>query len=218
MANLKQWLRRLYRSWVAARGRKQLETRDRSKPCRLILGAGYSPVPGWIATDIEWLNLLREEDWSRYFAPNSVTAMLAEHVWEHLTPEEGARAAGLCLRYLVPGGYLRIAVPDGLHPDPKYIEYVRPGGTGAGADDHKILYDYRTMTQMLVGAGFEVDLLEYFDEEHQFHAVDWDPATGMIHRSKRFDERNRGGALAYTSLIVDARKPATVADEERSDP
>lgn len=218
MANLKQWLRGAYRSWLASRGRRELERRDRSKPCRLILGAGYSPVPGWIATDIEWLNLLREEDWNRYFEPNSVASMLAEHVWEHLTLEEGADAAGLCLRYLAPGGYLRIAVPDGLHPDPKYIEYVRPGGTGAGADDHKVLYDYRIMSQMLTEVGFEVQLLEYFDEERQFHAVDWDPATGMIHRSKRFDERNRDGQLAYTSLIVDACKPASASGEKQASP
>jgi len=45
------------------------------------------------------------------------------------------------------GGTLRIAVPDGCHPDPNYIEHVRPGGTGAGADDHQFLYTYKTITE-----------------------------------------------------------------------
>jgi hypothetical protein len=64
----------------------------------------------------------------------------AEHVWEHLMPEQGATAARICHRFLRPGGYVRVAVPDGLHPDPKYVEWVRPGGSGLGAWDHTVLH------------------------------------------------------------------------------
>ena len=56
--------------------------------------------------------------------------------------------------------------------------------------------------------GFETLLLEYFDEHGTFHYQDWSPADGMIKRSKRFDSRNLTRALAYTSIILDARKPA----------
>jgi predicted SAM-dependent methyltransferase len=51
--------------------------------------------------------------------------MLAEHVWEHLTEEEGLAAARACFKYLSPGGFLRVVVPDGLHPDPAYVEWSR---------------------------------------------------------------------------------------------
>jgi len=44
---------------------------------------------------------------------------------------------------------LRVAVPDGFHPNPGYIERVKPGGTGPGAGDHKILYTYRTLSAIL---------------------------------------------------------------------
>lgn len=40
---------------------------------------------------------------------------------------------GKRLRVLKPGGYVRVAVPDGFHPDPAYIEMGRPGGYGTGS-------------------------------------------------------------------------------------
>jgi predicted SAM-dependent methyltransferase len=83
-------------------------------------------------------------------------------------------------------GKIRIAVPDGYFPDPSYIEYVRPGGVGAGADDHKVLYNYILMKEQLQKVGFVVELLEYWDENGAFHYRDWDPIEGgMINRSKR---------------------------------
>jgi predicted SAM-dependent methyltransferase len=127
-------------------------------------------------------------------------------VWEHLTEEDGARAARQCFEYLKPGGYLRVAVPDGFHPDETYIEYVRPGGTGAGADDHKVLYTHKTFAALFERAGFRVELLEYFDSSGEFHFVDWSPEAGTIVRSRRFDDRNAGGTLKYTSIILDAQK------------
>jgi predicted SAM-dependent methyltransferase len=179
----------------------------RARDLRLVIGASGHAPPGWVPTDISSLNLLDERDWRTILAEGSVAAFLAEHVWEHLEPSAGLDAARRCCRYLRPGGRLRLAVPDGLHPDPAYIAAVRPGGTGAGADDHKILYTYRSLENMLEQAGFTVRRLEYFDEAGQFHATDWDPADGKIRRSRRFDQRNAGGKLVYTSLIVDAIRP-----------
>jgi predicted SAM-dependent methyltransferase len=175
---------------------------------RIVVGSAGIFPPGWVPTDIEFLNLLRPADWEQFFAGRQLAAILAEHVWEHLKPADGASAAATCFKYLRPGGRLRLAVPDGFNPDPTYREWVRPGGSGPGGDDHKILYTHESLREVLESAGFEVDLLEYFDAGGQFHFTDWDPADGMIHRSRRFDERNRDGRLGYTSLIVDARKPA----------
>ena len=162
---------------------------------------------GWIPTEIETLNLLRPSDWQKHFSQHTPSAILAEHVWEHLTLADGATAAKICFQYLRPGGHLRLAVPDGFNPDPNYLEWVRPGGTGAGADDHKVLYTHESLSQLLAMAGFKVELLEYFDADGKFHFSDWNPQDGMIHRSRRFDQRNRDGRLDYTSLNVDAHKP-----------
>ena len=187
------------------RFRLRHQTRQRS-PLRIVVGASGVYELDWLPTDIHLLNMLRHEDWNEYFAPSSIDAILAEHVWEHLTPEQALHCAINCRIYLRTGGYLRIAVPDGFHPNPSYIENVRPGGSGLGADDHRVLYTYQSLSQLLEQAGFTVNLLEYFDETGTFHNAEWDPQDGMVHRTWRFDERNRDGKPHYTSLLADAFK------------
>ena len=174
---------------------------------KLIVGAGMTEYNEWISSEKHQLNVLSEKDWVYFFGNRKLTNILAEHVWEHLSLTDAAMANALCYKYLSSGGRLRLAVPDGFFPDKNYIDYVKPGGTGAGADDHKVLYNYKLMKEQLEKVGFKVELLEYWDEEGQFHFTDWDPQKGgMIDRSKRFDERNKNGQLKYTSLIVDAIK------------
>jgi predicted SAM-dependent methyltransferase len=223
MRGMKELLKRLlppslrYRLYTAylrfapihAMRRRQLSQRvaGAGKPLRLIVGAASTRYEGWIPTDEHTLDLLNPADWSHYFQPNSIDAILAEHVWEHLTPVQGRRAAQHCFTYLKPGGYLRLAVPDGYHPDPTYIEHVKVGGSGPAADDHKVLYTYPFLADMLTQVGFRVEPLEYFDADGKFHAVEWNPADGMVQRSARFDARNKHRPLSYTSLAVDARKP-----------
>lgn len=176
------------------------------RPCRVVVGASGRIPEGWIGTEVEDLDLLRPNTWERFFEPESIDAILAEHVWEHLSDEEGCLAAATCFRFLKSGGYLRLAVPDGNHPDPSYIEHVRPGGSGPGCDDHKVLYNYKVLSKVFERAGFQVKLLEYFDEDGQFVRETWNPADGMIRRSERFDLRNNNGRLAYTSIVLDAVK------------
>jgi predicted SAM-dependent methyltransferase len=198
-------LRRFFH--IIVERRRLLAEAASGRPLRIVVGSSGIYEPGWIPTEMDYLNLLKPADWRRVFSENSLTAILAEHVWEHLTPEDGLLAALTCHNYLRPGAHLRLAVPDGFHPDRDYRDWVRPGGCGPGADDHKVLYTHVTLAAMLAQAGFMIELLEYFDATGHFHESRWDPADGMVHRSRRFDERNRGGALRYTSLVVDARKP-----------
>lgn len=61
---------------------------------KVVVGAGGSNNnPGWIHTQEDELNLLNKDCWDIKFAPNSITAILAEHVWEHLSYDEGIQAA-----------------------------------------------------------------------------------------------------------------------------
>ena len=184
----------------------RLKQAAQSSSVKIVLGASDKFDEGWICTDIEYLNLLTPKHWKRCFRKNSIDAMLAEHVWEHLTIHDGLVAAKQCFEYLKPGGYLRVAVPDGFHPDPKYIEWVNVGGTGLGADDHKVLFTYESLTNLFLKAGYRIELLEYFDSEGKFHFVNWDPQAGKILRSRRFDYRNTNGELKYSSIILDAFK------------
>jgi predicted SAM-dependent methyltransferase len=183
-----------------------IKIKARRSPLRLIIGAGGTSQHEWISLEESHLNLLDQVSWERYFKADSIDTVLAEHVWEHLTVEEGRLAAENCHRYIKSGGYLRVAVPDGLHPSPEYIKKVKPGGIGPGADDHKVLYDYRTFSEIFTSAGFDVELLEWFDENGNFHRNEWDEGLGLIKRSSRNERRNKDGELNYTSVILDAMK------------
>jgi predicted SAM-dependent methyltransferase len=174
------------------------------EPRRVVIGASGVFEPGWVPTDSDQLNLLRPESWLEFVQPGSIDVLLAEHVWEHLTLAEGRKAAAVCHRFLKPGGYMRVAVPDGYFPDPQYQDDIRVDGPAGGGPlgGHKVVYTYRELTEVFESAGFETKLLEHHDEQGVFHMTEWDVADGMIHRSKRFDAR---GPI---SVILDARKPA----------
>jgi predicted SAM-dependent methyltransferase len=187
---------------------RQLRQRVReANQLRLIIGASGTVQSGWIPTEQNLVDLLEPSTWSRFFEDSSIDGIMAEHVWEHLTPEQGRIAARTCFQFLRPGGYLRVAVPDGNHPSPDYIERVRPGGSGVGADDHKVLYEYRSFSETFGQAGFDIQLIEYFDEHGRFQNVDWDLSKGLVRRTLLFDERNRQESYGYTSLFLDAIKP-----------
>ncbi len=180
-------------------------TRDDRDLCRkVVLGALGTRYAGWISTDQPSLDLTKPEDFSFQFRPGSVHAFLAEHVWEHLDEAEGLQAAQNCFGALAPGGRLRIAVPDGCFPSQSYIDYVRPGGFPG----HRVLYDYRTLPPLLAAAGFAVRIVEHFKEDGLFSRCWWSSTNGHVQRSYRHDRRNRDGAVGFTSLIVDAWKPA----------
>jgi predicted SAM-dependent methyltransferase len=200
LVSLRNKCRRLWKQHALAR-------LSRQPVKRIIIGAGGTSFEGWTSTEQDVLNLLLESDWIRYFRQNSLDAILAEHVWEHLTPEESLIAAKQCFRFLKPGGYVRAAVPDGYSPDPIYLDAVRPGGSGVGAEDHKVLYTYDTFRAVFTSAGFHVSLLEYFDENRNFHFNEWSPSDGYIERSKRFYRQNTDRTPFFTSIILDAKKP-----------
>jgi predicted SAM-dependent methyltransferase len=180
-----------------------------SHPLRIIIGAGEQRWQGWIPTQKDELDLLRPKDWEISFHSRPADAFLCEHVWEHLTEVEG-QAAEMCFKYLKPGGYLRCAVPDANFPNLEYQKQAQVGGPGPKdhpAADHKIVYDYRKFMDVFANAGFDVDLLEYCDEQGRFHYHQWSINEGPIYRSLFLDLRNREGVISNVSLILDARKP-----------
>ncbi len=172
----------------------------------LVVGSSGVYQVGWIPSEWHFLNLLVEEDWHKYFKENSIRAILAEHVWEHLTQEQGKKAASICYKFLKKPGTLRIAVPDGYHSSREYIEFVKVGGSGRGAHDHKILFNYKSLGNLLSASGFSIDTLEYFDENGNFHSKEWSDSKGLVHRSKKAGYVDVDGISNYTSLIIDAKK------------
>ena len=112
---------------------------------------------------------------------------------------------------MIPNLYLqdvviRIAVPDGFHKDKVYIDLVKPGGFGEGADDHKQLFNYKTLIKKFGAHGFIGKPVEYWDEKQQFHQGYTNDNLGYVMRSFINDERNANKKPNYTSLIVDFTK------------
>lgn len=178
---------------------------------RVVIGTANQTEnnPSWIHTNQADLDIRNAEDWARRFASGSITAILAEHVWEHLSWEEGLLAAKHCYHYLKPGGYIRCAVPDGYFPDRAYQELVQVGGPGPKnhpAASHKKVFIYHTFRQLFELAGFQVTLLEYFDEHGVFYHQKWDPALGLVYRTYPHDHRNQKGEIGFTSILLDAVK------------
>ncbi len=180
---------------------------------RIIIGAGNTRIDGWKSTQIDELNVINSKDFEKILNGSKADALLAEYVWEHLTLEEGVIAAKNCYEYLLPGGYIRVAVPDANFRNEWYQNMVKVGGNGDPnhpSYTHKIVYDYKTLCSVFEKAGFIVELLEYCDERGRFHYKYWNELYGKIGRSLRFDTRNKGGRLGMVSIIIDAKKPLNI--------
>lgn len=179
---------------------------NEDKPIKLVVGSSGIAEKSWIPSEYYFLDLLIDSHWKKYFKPDSIEIIIAEHVWEHLTLEQGKIAAKTCYKYLKVGGRARIAVPDGFHKDQHYVDAVKPGGSGAGSEDRKVLYNYKSLSSIFEQAGFKINAYEYFDENHQLQLNDWDSDYGYVSRTFYNDQRNSDGQPHYTSILIDAIK------------
>jgi predicted SAM-dependent methyltransferase len=208
---------RLLQNWLGIQSRhsratrllrRQIESRDR---IRLAIGSESHCSEAWIPAENDQLDLVNPASWSSFFQKSSVDAILAEHVWEHLSEQDGKTAARNCFQFLRPGGYLRVAVPDGFHPSQQRQTLRRAGGNEIGAGGHGQLYNHHSFAEAFLAVGFQVQLIEFFDQEGVFHSNHWDVSKGLVKRSLLFDERNIAQPFAYTSLVLDAVKPGAAA-------
>jgi len=176
---------------------------------RIVLGAGLTDDPGWIATDQDALDVCRYRDFRNLMHPGTADAFLAEHLFEHLTPEAAVEAFRNCYRFLAPGGRLRIAVPDGNRRDGAYVREVEPP-----KDGHRQLYTVDSLSEQLTTVGFKVQPLEWVDGNGTFHFRDWSPADGRIRRSIRFDAQD----AFRTEMLVVAEEAPDPGRESQSPP
>jgi predicted SAM-dependent methyltransferase len=155
---------------------------------KVIIGAGSQRHPGWLATDINVLNITHDSSWRNLFNMNEIDNILAEHVVEHLSLDELYRVLECVRTYLKPGGIFRVAVPDAFHPSRYYYNLVKPGGLET-PNQHKLFFDYEMFTRIAEGSGYKIRLLEYFDESGVFHKEIYSQDDGFIQRCA---ENNRG--------------------------
>lgn len=134
---------------------------------------------------VRYLNLKKKLP----FSDETIDAIYASHVWEHLYLDEALRLTEECFRVLKPGGFLRIVVPDleelcgnysnsneadraiqfnkaaMYHPlksEGSIIQKVYSSLTGFHS--HKFMYDRRFLIKIFQEAGFRgVSSRQVFD-------------------------------------------------------
>ena len=210
--NLRLILRNIYKYFFyKIRFLKLYITLFNNKKVKLILGAALTNQVGWLSTNEEWLDISNKRDWRRLFKGRKLLRRaIAEHVFEHLTKEQMINAFQLIYEHLYEGGTLRIAVPDGNHPDQTYRKNTGINGIGADAADHKQFLSFETLKYELEKVGFKCFQIEGYNKKGELIAKNLPPELGYIHRTRQNkDKFSRQGwefKDAQTSLIVDAYK------------
>jgi SAM-dependent methyltransferase len=150
--------------------------------------------PGWIVwlprllyarlvkEPLSWPSHVRYMDLRRTlgFASDSIDAIYASHVLEHLYRDEARRLVAECYRALKPGGVLRLAVPNLRHYATEYLASTSPEAAdefvrllfmrserevrnplirlyhlcGGDFHSHKWMYDPASLTALFLSAGF----------------------------------------------------------------
>ncbi len=188
--------------------KKALKSNDELK---IIVGAAETFQDGWCSTNEQWLDIANAAHWKNIFGEKvCLTHAVAEHVFEHLTYDEAGRALSYIYDHMLPGGRVRIAVPDGFNPDPVYLKHVGIGGIGDDAADHKQLLNVDILSELMEDAGFKAHHLEGYKTDGLLVEEKYSTQDGYIMRSRMHNSEEVKAKWAFpdadTSLIVDGVK------------
>lgn len=169
----------------------------------LNLGGGNQKIEGFSSVDLtpeaDYIHDLSQMPWP--FPDASCEALLASHVLEHFSRDQGARFLAECARILKPGGTLAIAVPDmDRFIDAKLTRDFRPLGgyfwtdlnhlCGGDASEqnpfmrHRYMYSWASLAWALTEVGLTPQRVGFGGS-----------ALGLVHNE----------AYVHISLYVDAR-------------
>lgn len=202
-------LRDLQRELAAMRDpflKGQLESLSLPEPQRNLkihIGAGPFRLPSWINIDIDQGDLMMNLTWGLPFADASADFVFFSHTLEHLYyPGEALKVLRDVHRVLVPGGTVRVIVPDlekcieAYHQNDRaffesrqktwdwweesatrledFLNYAGAGpAPGQFFRDHKFGYDFETLGHLFKKAGFnDVRQSEYMASAHPELRVD----------------------------------------------
>lgn len=193
--------RKRYIFLTRRRLKRQIFELSEKNQLKLNIGSGILSYENWLDLNLPFFDLTKAKLWAYFFQNAPINGILMEHVLEHLTPEDVRFSLSLAKDYLDRKGLIRIAVPDRNHPNPDYIEYVRPGGSGAGADDHKSFWNYSDFMALAADLGFKCALREYYNDSGELIMSELDSSEGIITRTAR--KQVSCPIMDYSSLIID---------------
>lgn len=122
-----------------------------TQPIRLNLGAGNSPIPGYVNLDLKTGTDVRKLP----YEDGTVDEIRASHVLEHISLHETLAVVRHWVNVLKPGGLLKIAVPDlewlienRFSGDPDWERYIFGGQTDEN-DYHKAGFNFHKLEELL---------------------------------------------------------------------
>ena len=180
-----------------------LSLNQSNQPIKLNIGSSTIHYEGWISLDLPFFDLLRAELFNLIFDENKIDNVLMEHVLEHLTNDQVKNALLNIKPFLKrENGRIRIAIPDRNHPNPSYIDYVKPNGCGPGSDDHKSFWNIEDFQDLSEELGFILYPIEYYDRFKKLHTNSINLDYGPIRRTAQKPNVNKA-ISDYSSLIID---------------
>eukprot|EP00520_Triparma_pacifica_P017012 CAMPEP_0118665164 /NCGR_PEP_ID=MMETSP0785-20121206/18468_1 /TAXON_ID=91992 /ORGANISM="Bolidomonas pacifica, Strain CCMP 1866" /LENGTH=1555 /DNA_ID=CAMNT_0006559255 /DNA_START=726 /DNA_END=5390 /DNA_ORIENTATION=- len=178
-----------------------------------------SPLP----TSVNTLDITSWSSFSQYnIQYNSVHSMVAEHVWEHLSLQEGIVAARNCRFALEPGGVLMVAVPDvnsytnSFDVDPLSGEglFSHPMNRADIRDGHEVQYDYVLLMQVFRSGGWEADEIRIVEGHDDSGVLRLDyPEPRYPIEIKRCHANGRTGPGSSLIIQLVKRRPSSTGSE-----
>jgi len=186
---------------------------------KLHLGCGNRHIPGYINIDCqrtEAADFILDIDNIMIFCRHeSVDVIYICHVLEHYSEQESKLLLKKLFWVLKPGGTLRVAVPDFNEICKRYIQnhdLKELYGLLIGRHDipyqgHKMVWDYRTLINALIGAGFNVEKIASYDQNKTDHCeIDDFSFAHLPHNKKAIEEHKWGSEYNLASLNIEAIK------------
>lgn len=146
---------------------------------KLHLGCGDKHLEGYTNIDIRYLPGVDKIDNIRFlrrYSSNSVKEIYACHVLEHFSRWEYESVLSRWFEILIPGGLLKIAVPDFEAILKTYMNGTKLktllgllyGGQDYDENFHYVIWDFETMKNDLTKVGF--DRIEKYDWRDTSHS------------------------------------------------
>lgn len=162
----------------------------------LIVGSGHSlglvdtNLPEYISTDQDELDLINRYDITKYIPQASILNILANHVMEHIYPEEIWNVFNNIFFMQKAGGYLVICVPDLLSPNSRHYKGMEEAILFQPKASHFIFFSLESITYLLSKIGYEVIPIYYHNEKgktirnnNSYNILDKIKLTKYINRS-----------------------------------